>query len=79
MLLLSLLLWGVAYTVTPEQHWAALAGSLYTLTFLFSAIRSRLWVGVANELTDLTHRFWSLSHPTLILECESSIPLAASL
>ncbi len=72
MLLLSLLLWGVAYTVTPEQHWAALAGSLYTLSFLFSAIARGCGWEWANELTDFTHlpgafltppSCWSVNRP----------------
>src|SRR4028118_2072122 len=34
MLLLSLLVWVVSLNVAPQQQWAALVGSLYTLTFL---------------------------------------------
>jgi monoglucosyldiacylglycerol epimerase len=56
MLLLGLLLWGVAYTLAPEQHWAALSGCLYTLTFLFSAIARGSGIKGAEELTDVTHR-----------------------
>lgn len=56
MLLLGLLFWGMAYIVAPEQQWAALSGSFYTLTFLLSAIaRGSGWKWV-EEATDLTHR-----------------------
>jgi hypothetical protein len=55
MLLLSLLLWGVAYTITPQYHWAALAGSVYTITFLLSAIARGCGWQWAHELTDITH------------------------
>ncbi|MEW6491641.1 MAG: bifunctional sterol desaturase/short chain dehydrogenase [Cyanobacteriota bacterium] len=56
MLLLGLVLWGVAYWVTPEHHWAALAGCLYTLSFLLAAIARGSGISWADELTDLTHR-----------------------
>ena len=56
MLLLGLLLWGVAYTVSPEQHWAALLGCLYTLAYLLSAIARGSGMKWADEFTDLTHR-----------------------
>lgn len=56
MLLLGLLLWGVAYTFAPEQHWAALLGCLYTLSFLLSAIARGSGIKWAEELTDVTHR-----------------------
>lgn len=56
MLVLALLVWGVAHTVSPEQQWAALAGSLYTLSFLFGAIARGSGLSGADELTDLTHR-----------------------
>jgi hypothetical protein len=72
MLLLSLLLWVIAHTVAPQQQWVALAGSLYTLTFLFSAIARGCGFEWANELTDLTHlpgtfltppSCWSVNRP----------------
>lgn len=55
MLSMSFLLWGVAFLVTPQQHFAALTGSLYTLTFLLSAIARGCGFSWAHELTDLTH------------------------
>lgn len=55
MLLMSFLLWSIAYTVAPGQHWAACIGSLYTLTFLLSAIARGCGWKWAHELTDLTH------------------------
>jgi hypothetical protein len=72
MLLLSVLLWGVAHTISPNQQWAALAGSFYTLTFLLSAIARGCGFQWANELTDLTHlpgsflsppSCWSVNRP----------------
>jgi hypothetical protein len=56
MLLFGLLVWGVAHTIAPEQQWAALSGSLYTLTFLLGAIARGSGLSWADELTDLTHR-----------------------
>jgi hypothetical protein len=38
------------------QHWAAWAGSLYTLTFLLGAIARGSGLAYADELTDITHR-----------------------
>lgn len=55
MLSMSFLLWGVAFIVTPQQHFAALVGSLYTLIFLLSAIARGCGFSWAHELTDLTH------------------------
>ncbi len=63
MLVLALLVWGVAHTVSPEQQWAALAGSLYTLSFLFGAIARGSGLSGADELTDLTHRPGSFLTP----------------
>ncbi len=72
MLLLSLALWVVAYTIAPEQQWAALIGCLYTLTFLLGAIARGCGFQWANELTDLTHlpgtflsppSCWSVNRP----------------
>ena len=56
MLVLGLMLWGVAYWVTPEYHWAALIGCLYTLSFLLGAIARGCGISWADEVTDLTHR-----------------------
>jgi len=55
MLLLSLSPWWLADTWAPQQQWAALAGSLYTLTFLLSAIARGSGIKLADKLTDLTH------------------------
>lgn len=55
MLSMSFVLWSIAYTVTPQTHWAAGVGSLYTLTFLLSAIARGCGWKWAHELTDLTH------------------------
>ena len=55
MLLFSVLLWGVAHTFAPEHQLSALVGSLYTLTFLGSAIARGSGFTWANEITDLTH------------------------
>jgi hypothetical protein len=72
MLLLSLLVWVVSHTVAPEQQLPALAGSLYTLSFLLSAIARGSGLSWADELTDLTHRSgpfltppssWSVNRP----------------
>ena len=63
MLLLSLLVWVVAHAIAPEQQWFALAGSLYTVTFLFGAIARGSGLTWADELTDLTHRPGSFLTP----------------
>jgi hypothetical protein len=72
MLLLSLLVWVVSHTFAPQQQWGALAGFLYTLTFLFGAIARGSGLRWADELTDLTHRSgpfvtppsrWSVNRP----------------
>ncbi|MEQ8972212.1 MAG: bifunctional sterol desaturase/short chain dehydrogenase [Coleofasciculus sp. C1-SOL-03] len=55
MLLFSLGLWGIAY-IWSEPHHPALAGVLYTLSFLGSAIARGSGLSGADELTDLTHR-----------------------
>mgnify|MGYP005845298335 CR=1 FL=1 len=56
MLLLSVLVWAVAHAIAPEQQWVALAGSLYTLTFLCSAIARGSGWKWAEDVTDVTHR-----------------------
>lgn len=55
MLLFSLGLWGVA-CIWTQPHWVALAGVVYTLSFLISAIARGSGLSGADELTDLTHR-----------------------
>ena len=55
MLLLSFVSWWFAYLWAPEQQLAALAGSLYTLVFLFGAIARGSGIKGADKLTDLTH------------------------
>lgn len=55
MLAFSVLFWGLAHFWTPEYQWVTLFGSVYTISFLLSAIaRGMGWKG-AHELTDLTH------------------------
>jgi hypothetical protein len=56
MLLLGSGVWGIAHYLAPTQQWAALAGCLYTLSFLLSAIARGSGIKGADELTDLTHR-----------------------
>jgi hypothetical protein len=56
MLLFGLSLWFVASQVAPEQQLPALAGSLYTLSFLLGAIARGSGWKWAEEVTDLTHR-----------------------
>lgn len=56
MLTLGLCLWLIALIWTPEGHWGALIGCLYTLSFLLSAIARGLGLKGADELTDLTHQ-----------------------
>lgn len=72
MLLLSLLVWIVALVVAQEQQWAASVGSLYTLSFLLSAIARASGLSWADEVTDVTHRpgpfitppsRWSVNRP----------------
>lgn len=55
MLLFSLVIWQLAYSFSPERQWAALAGSLYTLSFLLSAVARGSGIKWADQLTDLTH------------------------
>ncbi len=50
MLVLSFLPWLIWH------HWAALVGSVYTLTYLLSAIARGSGLAYAHELTDITHR-----------------------
>ncbi|NEO60999.1 MAG: bifunctional sterol desaturase/short chain dehydrogenase [Moorea sp. SIO4G2] len=55
MLILGLVLWWLAYTWTPNMHWAALAGSVYSMVFLFGAIARGYGIKGADKLTDMTH------------------------
>ncbi|HBB32915.1 MAG TPA: sterol desaturase [Cyanobacteria bacterium UBA8803] len=55
MLAFSLLLWGVTHIWAPAEQWVVLAGTLYTLGFLFSAIARGSGLKWAHELTDYTH------------------------
>ena len=56
MLTLSILPWSIVHTWNMSPQWAACAGSIYTLTFLFGAIARGLGVPMVDELTDITHR-----------------------
>ena len=56
MLLFSCLPWIIVNISGIAPQWSALAGSLYTLTFLVGAIARGTGLAYADELTDLTHR-----------------------
>jgi len=56
MLSFSCLPWIIVNFVDLEPKWPALAGSLYTLTFLCGAIARGAGLAYADELTDITHR-----------------------
>ena len=56
MLAFSILPWGIVHTWNISPQWTALAGFLYTLTFLFGAIARGLGIPMVDELTDITHR-----------------------
>ena len=56
MLLLSILPWQLTHTLTVFPQWAAWTGSLYTISFLLSAIARGLGMPLVDELTDVTHR-----------------------
>ena len=56
MLLLSILPWQLAHSWNINPEWTAWAGSLYTLSFLLSAIARGLGIPLVDELTDVTHR-----------------------
>ncbi|MCP2730737.1 bifunctional sterol desaturase/short chain dehydrogenase [Limnofasciculus baicalensis] len=55
MLAFSVLFWGLAHFSTPEYQWVTLFGSVYTISFLLSAIARGMGLKGAHELTDLTH------------------------
>ncbi|MGB5631357.1 MAG: bifunctional sterol desaturase/short chain dehydrogenase [Waterburya sp.] len=56
MLLLSILPWQLTHTWNVLPQWAAWGGSIYTLSFLLSAIARGLGMPLIDELTDVTHR-----------------------
>ncbi len=56
MLMASTIPWILAIVAHLDHAWPALTGSLYTLTFLITAIARGLGVPHVAELTDLTHR-----------------------
>jgi monoglucosyldiacylglycerol epimerase len=56
MLSCGFFLWGVGYFFTPQSHWGAIAGCLYTLSFLISAIARGYGIEGADRATDLTHQ-----------------------
>ncbi|NET59947.1 MAG: bifunctional sterol desaturase/short chain dehydrogenase [Symploca sp. SIO2E6] len=55
MLLLSLLIWWLAYLWAPQQQLPALAGFLYSLVFLAGAIARGTGIKFADQFTDKTH------------------------
>ena len=56
MLVLSILPWQLTQSWDFAPQWAAWAGSLYTFSFLLSAIARGLGIPWIDELTDVTHR-----------------------
>jgi monoglucosyldiacylglycerol epimerase len=56
MLLLSVLPYWLAYSYELPHAWVACLGSLYTFSFLLSAIARGIGIPNADELTDVTHR-----------------------
>ncbi|NEO57467.1 MAG: bifunctional sterol desaturase/short chain dehydrogenase [Okeania sp. SIO3B5] len=63
MLTFSLLLWVITFVWIPSYHWATLAGSVYTLSFLFPAIARATGIPHAEQLTDLNHLPGAFSGP----------------
>lgn len=55
MIAFSVILWGLARTVTPEVAWGCSAGILYSLVFLLFAIARGIGWTWAHNLTDMTH------------------------
>ena len=55
MLVFSVLPWSLAYTWDFNPQWVVGAGSIYTLTFLATAIARGFGIPYVDELTDLTH------------------------
>jgi monoglucosyldiacylglycerol epimerase len=56
MLLFSFLPWAIAVMASLPYAWVTASGSLYTLSFLLSAIARGTGIPYADELTDVTHR-----------------------
>ena len=56
MLLFSVLPWGLVYRWDLSPQWVAWTGSVYTFSFLLSAIARGWGIPYVDELTDLTHR-----------------------
>jgi monoglucosyldiacylglycerol epimerase len=56
MLALSILPWSILQIGNISPAWTAWAGSLYTFSFLLSAIARGLGIPMIDELTDVTHR-----------------------
>ena len=56
MLAFSVIPWSIVYSCNLNHQWLAWTGSIYTLTFLFTAIARGLGIPYVDELTDLTHR-----------------------
>lgn len=56
MLALSILPWSFVQMANISPAWTAWAGSLYTFSFLLSAIARGLGIPMIDELTDVTHR-----------------------
>ena len=63
MLLFSFLFWGLAYNWMPEEHWSALTGAIYSLSFVSGAIARATGFPYAAELTDNTHRSGPFTMP----------------
>ncbi len=55
MIAFSVMLWGLARTVTPEVAWGCSAGVLHALVFLLSAMARGMGWTWAHDLTDMTH------------------------
>jgi len=68
MLLFGLLFWYLAYICTPEQHLGAIAGAVYTFSFVMGAIARGIGFPGMDEITDGNHRSGPfLSPPSLWL------------
>lgn len=63
MLMLTLALWWVCWLWQPLYHWAALAGTIYTLGFLVSCVARGSGSEWAREVTDVTHKPGSFLSP----------------
>jgi hypothetical protein len=56
MLIFGILFWVIVAQFNLDYGWTAWSGSIYTLTFLITAIARGAGVPMADELTDITHR-----------------------